>query len=137
MLAEAAPEIESRMFHKDDYDLICKWWEAKEWPKIPLEDLPRVGILISSKGVPSAVGFIYQTDSTLAIMEWILANPEVSVMERVRALDALVDDLCYVAKNLGYRKIFTMLSHKRLMEKVEAHGFKRTDDNVSHFLKEL
>ena len=137
MLTEISPKFESRFFDQEaDYELVCQWWKEQNWPPAPKEFLHQ-GLMITLGSQPIAAGFIFQTDSPMAILEWIIANPKVPFEVRGAALDALIEDLCFVAKKLGFSKVFTMTKHKRLIEREVEHGFLKTDEGVTHLIREL
>lgn len=135
---KALPKFDSDVFdRKVDYQIISKWWKDQNWPIVPLENLPTYGLMVWLDEVPLAAGFIYQTDSSMALLEWIVSNPEVAHELRGQALDILLDDLCFMAKKLGFKQLFTMAKNERLIEREKSHGFLKTDDQMIHLIKEL
>ena len=67
-----------RVLEKDDYDTkLIHWW--KDWgfeaPKknlLPANGLG--GIMIEYDKTPVAAGFVYETNSDIAWVEWIISN---------------------------------------------------------------
>lgn len=138
MLSEVVQKFNSEFFNREnDYEIISHWWEEQNWPVIPLETLPKTGLMIWLGTLPIAAGFLYQTDSSIAILEWIVANPKVSYEVRGKGLDVLLDDLSFVAHNFGFKKLFTMAKNERLIARAETHGFLKTDEGMTHLIREL
>lgn len=126
-----------RRYTSADHAMLANWWVAHKWPIIPEVALPKVGLVIENKGIPVCAGFLYQTDSVMAWLEFIVSNPACDTMERGQALDLLIEDLSAYAKELGFMSLFTSSNHTRLMERYKEHNFQLSDSGVSHFVRNL
>ena len=76
-----------RNLKKDDYDFIAKWWKWWRWKVIPREMLPEnglSGLMVEKDGVRIVSGFIYMTNSTGAMLEWIVSNPNYREKENMQ-----------------------------------------------------
>lgn len=120
-----------RGFTEADYTEVAKWWVAHGWQPVPPGSLPIIGMIVESPKNKLCAGWIYQTDSDIAWLEWVVGNPEADKMERSEALDMLVQSLLRAAKERGHSAIFTTLRHERLIERYKKHGFKVTDENMT------
>jgi hypothetical protein len=122
-----------RRFISSDYNDLVNWWKAQKWTPVPEDHLPEYGLVID--GI--AAGFIYRTDSKFALLEFVIANPNTTKEERSEALDLIIDDLLFIAKELGHSTVFTSLEHPKLLERYEKHGFIPTDKNVTNMIRRL
>jgi len=122
-------ELTPRYLKESDWETLQQWWAY--WPGVeapPRDFLPdngTGGIMIEEDGVPIMACFIYQTNSSTAMLEWLISNPSYRGREkRDRALDALVVSVQAIAKSMGYKTIFTMLRSNKLMSLREKFGWK-------------
>lgn len=120
-----------------DYSDLCSWWKAQNWPSIERDFLSKTGIIVENDKDKLCAGFLYTTDSSFAIMEFIIGNPEVPKDERGKALDMLINELSKEAKKQGFKALFTMTNHSKLIDRYTKNDFQETDKNVSHFVRRL
>ena len=117
----------------DDYEVLAKWWKQHDWPVVPLNYLPLIGLMVDS----CAAGFLYKTDSTIAWIEWIVGDGEVDKVKRRTAVVELVKQLVIVAQSLGYKAVFSSTNKTSLKEAYLKCGAVLTDQNVEHFIWNL
>ena len=122
---------------QDHYNILSDWWTKQEWPIIPKDALPTTGFIAYEGDTPIAAGFLYDTDSTFSIIEWIVGNPDVSYDDRASGLDLVIEGLSTVAKARGKKYIHTFVKHERLMKRYEKFEFKRTDTNMTSMIRSL
>tara|TARA_R110000868_G_scaffold66014_12_gene197051 strand:+ start:6366 stop:6743 length:378 start_codon:yes stop_codon:yes gene_type:complete len=115
------------------YEEICGWWKAHDWTPVSLDALPCTGVIVP--GV--CAGFLYSTDSSMCILEWIISNPKVDSGLRSEGLDIVIDELLKKAHSSGYKTVFTSVSHPKLLERYCDFGFKKADFNMTNLLKVL
>ena len=125
--------MEVRRYTSSDYSSLETWWKDQNWSSVPEDHLPEYGLIVD--GIAAA--FLYRTDSKFALLEFVIANPNSSKEERSEALDLIIDNLLFVAKELGFSTVFTSLEHPKLLERYEKHGFVATDKNVTNMLRRL
>jgi len=113
------------------YEEIRRWWQGWKWEPVPLESLPENGVIIPG----FAVGFLYKTDSNIAWLEWIVANPEADKSQRRQAVEIVIEYLTGKAKELGFKRVFTTTVHPTLKRMFGQRKYIQTDDKVSHFLR--
>lgn len=90
-------------------------------------------LMVYNESVPVAAGFIYQTDSNIAWLEWIVADPKAEKKVRQEALDTLIGSGKIVAQMLGHDVVFTCSKNQSLSHKL-SKTMTRADDGVSHFI---
>lgn len=115
----------------EHYEDVCYWWFQHDWPTLPREALPKTGFIVDGL----AAGFLYKTDSTFAILEFIVGNPEANKEKRRQAIDLVVKELLNEAKNDGFKLIFSSISHPNLKKIYLNNGFKETDTNMTNFVR--
>lgn len=115
----------------NDYLDICSWWLKHNWPIINYEMLPSTGFIVEGY----CAGFLYKNDSKLAILEFIVSNPEADKQKRSEALDLLLQALINEAKESGYKAIFSSLSHPGLIDRYVKHGFEVTDTTMTNLMR--
>jgi hypothetical protein len=83
------------------------------------EILPRVGII--KPGV--AVGWLYQTDSGVGLIEQFVTNPKAPGRDRHAAVDEIGIALLGEAKRLGLVRVFLHTSHRSIARMCLRLGF--------------
>lgn len=120
----------------EHYKLVAEMWEAQNWPIIPLEGLPTTGMITFQDDIPVAAGFLYNTDSSMAWLEFIVGNPDIDYELRGQGLDLVIQGLTKVAKNMNKKMIFTVSNHKRLIDRYKSFDFKE-QDTVTELVRSL
>tara|TARA_R110000782_G_C14697750_1_gene401779 strand:+ start:89 stop:502 length:414 start_codon:yes stop_codon:yes gene_type:complete len=127
-------ELQVRNLKEDDYDFIAKWWKWWRWKVIPREMLPengKSGLIVEKNGVRIVSGFIYMTNSTGAMLEWVVSNPDYREEDRKLAIELLIDTVEEFCKGLGYEYIFSIGRNKHLIDTHKKLGWS-TDKNPSY-----
>lgn len=114
-----------------DYGTVSQWWKAREWPIIPLEYLPNHGLIIDNY----CAGFVYNTDSAIAWIEFIVSNPNSDKVKRSQAMDILIDSLIGKARILGAKCVFTSSNNEKLIKRFVSQGYSIADRNVTHLMR--
>lgn len=86
---------------------------------MPPHTLPKVGFI--SPGV--AAGFLYQTDSCVAIIDGYISNPVLNRADRDEALDEVTQALLNKAKELGFTHVKCETKLTSIGARAERHGF--------------
>lgn len=74
-------------FKPEDLDEINEWYKSRGLPKFLRSMAPKTGFIVH--GV--AAVFVYMTDSSIAIIEGLVSNPEVEKSERRAVIRNLVN----------------------------------------------
>jgi len=128
-------EVTIEAFNSDKhYAEVSNWWKAESWPVVPLDCLSKTGIVVLSDGTPAAAGWVYKTDSSFCLLEFIVANPEVRREKRSLALTTLLDVSKKVATEFGFRSMFTSVHNESLGKRLEQGGFIATDRNMTNYI---
>ena len=119
-------ELNFRPLKEEDYETICKWWKWWRWPVIPRKMLPdkgKSGFIVEKNNIPIVSGFLYLTNSTGALLEWIVSNPEYREDDRKEAIELLINNAELVCKNMGITYMFSIGRSKHLMKTHEKLGW--------------
>ncbi len=116
------------------YFEIKSWWKFHNWSCVPLNHLPKIGIVVYTGDKMACAAWLYQTDSAICIIDWVIANPEIRKQERTDCLDFLITALKDAAFSLGFGSIFTFTRHSLLISRLEKHNFKNTSDGMVNLI---
>jgi hypothetical protein len=109
-----------RFFTSEDYPMICKWWVDHRHDAVALECLSKTGIIVND----ICAGFLFKTDSAVALMEYIVSDPQSEKEFRRESLDHLIELLVSEAKKSGFSVIFTSFESIALCERLKSkHDF--------------
>lgn len=115
-----------RRYTHRDYPMIKEWYALRgKQPPSPaiLSDL---GYIADDR----VCGFLYLTNSNMAMIEGIVANPESVPSLRRESLTKLVGYMIDTALLLGYENIFGISQHPSIAREAERFGFKTADYKI-------
>lgn len=116
------------------YPTLKKWW--KDWGYTPqTPNLLSTNGLIVNKGGYKCAGWVYLTDSDVAILAWWISSKD---KDRKGCMEFLITELEKLARGLGSKFTFTSASNPHLKNKLEklGHG-DYVDKNITNYLKIL
>lgn len=108
------------MFKPEDYSQLTGWYKLRDAPVPPIEFFSDHGYIMD--GV--AAGFLYLTNSAVAIIDGYISNPESDKNTRDNALDWITIHLTAHAKTAGYKLIKCDSKLKEVITRAKDHGFK-------------
>jgi len=134
-------ELFTRILRESDWDTLVAWWDWwPGWtapPKSFLSENGTGGLMVEKNGIPIVAGFIYETNSDVALFEWVVSNPKYKEKDRQDAIEKLIIDAEDTIKAMGYKRIFSIGKSKSLMNTHKKLGW-FVDDKPSHeILKNL
>ena len=100
-------------------------------PKDFLPDNGTGGIMVEKNNTPIVAGFLYETNSSVLILEWIVSNPKYKEYDRKEAIELLIKEAENLAESKNYRYMFSIGRSKHLLETHEKLGWK-IDKKPSH-----
>jgi hypothetical protein len=115
------------------YSVAVEWWTFWKFPVPPLESLPSNMLCAYTEAGPVAIGFIYQTDSSIAWLEWIVASPKAAKEDRALAQEMILSSVKVLASALGFKLVFTSSRSQTLNKRLEKK-FTKTDECMTHFI---
>jgi len=108
-----------RTLKEEDYETICAWWKWWRWPILPKGALPdngKCGFMVEKNNKPIVSAFLYLTNSSVALLEWIVSNPDYKENDRKDAIELLVNEAEKFCKGIGVTIIFSIGRSKHLIE---------------------
>lgn len=116
------------------YGIIADWWEHHKYPLLSKDFLPENGFLAVENDQPIAAIFLFKTDSTVMHMDFPVTNPKASSEMRHEALKMVTEGAKVLAKELGFKTIFTYSDSTNLINRYESLGFIKCDTGVTHLV---
>ena len=131
-------KLNIRRFEKKDLETIEKWWEAwPDWTSPGEGFLPETGLVVTSNDKLIMAAFIYLTNAKVALLEWIISDPDYRENDRKQALELLITGGEEVIKSLGYKFTFSMCRSKNLGETYKKLGWHKDEEPSFEFVKIL
>ena len=115
-----------RPLNKEDYETICKWWKWWRWPVLPKTALPnngKGGFMIEKNNKPIVSAFLYLTNSSVVLLEWIVSNPDYRESDRKEAIEMLINKTEEFCKNMDCKHMFSIGRNKHLIDTHEKLGW--------------
>ncbi len=134
-------EFNIRKLNPSDYDdVLVGWWKDWGWNPPEREVLPdnaQSGLIIYEDTRPICAGFIYLTNSKVALIEWIISDKKYNKnKKKVKALNLLLDALILTCSTLKIKYIKADNESKSLTKAFIKKGFKK-GDIVTHLIKKI
>lgn len=127
-----------RTYEPEDYPVLVTWWQAHQWPPVPAEILPKLGLIAFDDHGLVVASWLYMDNSVgVSMLEWTVSNPEASGFRVVAGVKAVTEFLADRARELGYGIMLTTARQPALVRLHERNGFAVTDLGVTHLLKHL
>jgi hypothetical protein len=111
--------------NEEDYTIVCEMMSGWGMAALHRRMLSENGIIVSKNGVDVCSGWLYQTDSKLAWIEWVVMNKKARKELRVGALDFLYETLFEQARKLGFEVIMSLAHTKSFENKLKNKNFKK------------
>src|SRR5262249_7948099 len=100
------------------YESFRQWHAGRVQNAVDPASLPQVGFVVPDL----AMGFLYQTDSKLCLIEALVANPAAPKEQRSRALDRVLESLIDEARRLGFRVLQGQTALSAVVDRVRRLG---------------
>jgi len=118
-----------------DYSTVAAWWEGHGWNAVPVQVLPKLGVVAHRDDKPVAAGWLYMDNSVgVGWLEWLVADPDAKPREVYKALSAVIDFIKAEARQFGYHTLMSTCRQESLGRLLERNGFQKTDTDVTHYL---
>ena len=117
-----------RVLKENDYDdILVGWWEDWKWIPPVKDFLPLNGvggIMVEWDGTPVCAGFIYNTNSKVAWIDWIVSNNNFREKpHRKDGLNLLIQTLTDVARKTKYKYVYAHNNNTNLINTFLANGY--------------
>lgn len=114
-----------------DFDEIGKWFESRGSKLPDISFFPRCGFIVH--GI--AAGFIYFTDSSIAIIDCYVSNPDSNITQRGDALDLITKALIEQAQFHKCKMLKCDTKLEAVKQRALSHGFKSLGAHESFSLE--
>ncbi len=101
------------------YDAFCAWTRWYQMTPLALPFLPPTGFVVD--GV--AMGFLYKTDSKMAWIENLSANPVLPREQRTCGLDLVVAAIIEESRAQGFEVLIGYTNVQAVIDRALNHGF--------------
>ena len=124
----------------EDYDnILVPWWKQWKWTPPQRDFLPENGtggVMVWDKDIPVCAGFVYNTNSKVGWVDWIISNKEYrKIPQREEALDLLILTLGEICKKQNKKYSYALLRHKKLIKTYEKLGYNAGDQCSQEMIK--
>lgn len=112
-----------RPFEPSDYGDYATWFTGHGWGQAPsLDLLSNTGFLVYDKEGPLCAGFVYYTNSSITLLEWMATNPQRHGIRTVKAIKVLIDHVKLMISQLpGPRYLMGATDNKGLKAHYERY----------------
>ena len=126
-----------RRLTEDDWTTLVEWWSAwPKWKSPSLDFLPDTGVVVEKDNLPVVIGFIYLTNAKVALLEWIISDPEYRKNDRDALIELLIKGAENMVKHLEYKYLFSVCQHEKLIDKHKKLGWV-IDKSPSHEMTKI
>lgn len=120
--------MEARNLIESDYDILSEWWKWNRFPIPPKGILPNMGLggkmVVDELGNNICSAFLYNTDSALAWIEFVVASPHIKDREiRRKSQVFLIESLTNEARERGYLAVFASIKSESLIQRYIEAGY--------------
>ena len=134
-------KLNIRKLKESDWDTLVKWWDAwPKWQNPPKEFFPdnvTGGLMVDIDDVLIVAGFLYFTNSSGVLLEWIVSNPEYRGKDRKEAIELLINSAEIICKEAGKKQIFSIGRNKHLIETHKKLGWTVDKDPSYEIIKNI
>ena len=109
-----------------DYDVFDTWWIKNGYPHNPeFEYLPDNGLggFVIEKDKQIAVAYIYHTNSSIAYIDFLIANPEYKNKDRFELITILIDKCVQTAIKEGATCVWAMTNSNGIIKRCQELGY--------------
>lgn len=115
------------------FNMITEWYINRKQNMLPLEYLPETGFIVPN----ICAGFLYKTDSKLALIENYISCPKSDKETRSNALDLVTKSLIDEAKKYDFNVIMALTKLDSVRKRAEKSGFQTVDNDFSILVRRV
>lgn len=121
---------------EEDFSMIEQW--QLDWNQYPRQRnmYPTTGYIVESDGVPLYCGFIWKSDSAMAMIGFITRNPKAKVKDK-QTLKRFIHDLYLRCYEMGFTMVATWAQSPFLKKEFRELGMTETSETCSEFFINL
>jgi hypothetical protein len=121
-------KFDIRWLKESDYPELLQWWKDFRFPAPPQSMLPdngTCGVMISKGDINVCAGFLYFTNSSVAMCEFVVSNFQYKDKDRTEALSLLYAAIESAAKEQGYKLLFSTVKNEALINRMLSFGWSK------------
>lgn len=93
-----------RRYEPADLAAVNAWYAARGRAGLPSDAVPQLGAIVPEV----AAGFLYRTDSSVALLDSFITNPAARLLKRGRAVREIASVLIDLARTQGCRRLVVL-----------------------------
>ncbi len=126
---------------KEEYwHIIKKWREDWGHPPLSIKSLPEIGVMVFFNNKPVYCGWLYRTDSNIAVIGWLLSSKSKEFKKIKKGLlEFLIDTLEKTAASLDFETVLLPARNPSLISKLLTmnYNLKFADCKMTNFFKKI
>lgn len=91
---------------EERYSIVKDWWIKRKWPVPGQEFLSTTGIMVYYKERPICAAWLYQTDSLVTMMGFVISDLKTTGKVKKNSIEFLFNKFEEIAKQMGFKLIF-------------------------------
>jgi len=128
-------ELNIRRLKDSDWETLVSWWnDWPDWVNPPKDFLPENGtggLMVEKNNKPIVAGFLYFTNSTAVLLEWVVSDPGYKEKDKKKAIELLILSAENVCKESGKKYMFSIGRNNSLINTHKKMGW-NVDDKPSY-----
>lgn len=109
-----------RRYLPTDWEEMAGWYRARGMAPVPADVLPSYGLI----ELDVAAGFVYLTDSQVAMFDAFVTNPARPSADRGAALDAIIEELLHFAGLQGRTRNLVLTREESMVQRASTRGLR-------------
>lgn len=105
------------------YETLRSYWSQYDWVAPELSLLPSTGYVVEVDSKVVCACFVYQSNSKMSIMDWVIADKEANKDVRKQAIGLCISEATKATLNAGYTHIYTVTATPVMIETYKLMGF--------------
>ena len=134
-------ELNVRRLKDSDWETLVSWWDSwPEWVNPPKDFLPQDGtggLMVEKNNKPIVACFLYFTNSSGVLLEWVVSDPDYKQKDRNKAIELLILAAENVCKESGKKYMFSIGKNKSLIDTHKKMGWSIDDKPSYELIKRL
>ena len=128
-------ELNIRRLKDSDWETLVSWWnDWPDWVNPPKDFLPENGtggLIVEKNNKPIVAGFLYFTNSTAVLLEWVVSDPDYKQKDKKKAIELLILSAENVCIQSGKKYMFSIGRNNSLINTHKKMGW-NVDDKPSY-----
>lgn len=128
-----------RLYNKSDLNTLLSWYrDRKQFEPCAGMFTEDSTFILEENGKPLVCLSVYLTNSKdVALLEHLVSAPDFKGAMRNECIKIITDYVEKFTKELGYKRLITLIDRESLKNKYTSFGYVEMNNNVSMFMKEL